>query len=77
MKEFNVIFFDLPPTVKGMVVKMFDYESGDDCYTIVINSRLNPEQQEAAFLHELRHLQAGDFSSVVPVDVLEFNRHIC
>lgn len=75
MQEFNVIFVDLPETVKGMIVKMFDYEHGDDCYTIVINSKLNLEQQQAAFLHELRHLQSGDFEAVCMVDVLEMQRH--
>lgn len=76
MQEFSVIFVDLPPTIKGMIVKMFDYEYGDDTYTIVINSRLNAEQQQEAFLHELRHLQEGDFEGVQSVDALEFERHI-
>ena len=76
MNEFNVIFCDLPPTVKGMIVKMFDYENGDDYYTIVINSRLNLEQQQEAFLHEMRHLEARDFDSVCAVGVLEMKRHI-
>ncbi len=76
MQEFNVIYVDLPPTVKGMIVKMFDYEHGEDCFTIVINSRLNLEQQQEAFLHELRHFQNGDFDTVCSVDVLEFERHI-
>ena len=76
MQEFNVIFVDLPPTVKGMIVKMFDYEYGDDTYTIVINACLNYEQQQEAFLHELRHMQEGDFDTVRSVNVLEYERHI-
>ena len=76
MQEFNVIFVDLPPRIKGMIVKMFDYETGEDYYTIVINARLNHEQRQETFLHELRHLQEGDFEAVCYVDVLEFKRHI-
>lgn len=76
MQDFHVIYVDLPPTVKGMIVKIFDYDYGEDCYTIVINSRLNLEQQQETFLHELKHLQEGDFEAVCSVNLLEFERHI-
>ena len=59
--EIQVIYVDLPPRVKGMTVKTFDYEGGDDYYTIVLNARLNAEQQKAAYEHELAHIEGRDF----------------
>ena len=59
--EIQLIYMDLPPRVKGMTVKTFDYEGGDDYYTIVLNARLNAEQQREAYEHEVRHIRARDF----------------
>lgn len=74
MNEVNVIYCDLPPRVKGMLVKTFD---GDECYTVVINSRLNAEQQRAAYEHEVKHLKARDFDEVdKSVDEIEYVRHL-
>ena len=74
MNEVNVIYCDLPPRVKGMLVKTFD---GDECYTVVINSRLNAEQQQAAYEHEVKHLKARDFDEVdKSVDEIEYVRHL-
>ena len=69
-----VIYADLPPTVKGMLVRTFD---GEECYTVVINSRLNTEQRLAAYKHELEHYRARDFEAVdTPVDDIECVRHL-
>lgn len=71
--EVKVIFCDLPPSVKGMLVKTFDE---DECYTVVINSRLNAEQQREAYEHELRHLKAKDFDEIdKSADQIERLRH--
>lgn len=70
--EIQVIYVDLPPRVKGMTVKTFDYEGGDDYYTIVLNARLNAEQQREAYEHEVRHIRARDFDKVnTSVDEIE------
>ena len=76
MLDTYVIYVDLPPTVKGMIVKTFDENGGDDCYTVVINSRLNYEQQLEAYRHELRHIQARDFEQAdLTADEIEMVRH--
>ena len=73
MEDVNVIFCDLPPRIKGMLVKTFD---GEECYTVVINSRLNIEQQREAYKHEMKHMRARDFDEVdKDVDEIEYIRH--
>ena len=69
----TVIFVDLPPAIKGMTVKTFDEE---DCFTVVINSKLNFEQQREAYLHELKHMYSRDFDKIDQnVDEIEMIRH--
>ena len=68
-----VIYADLPVTVKGMLVRTFDEE---ECYTVVINSRLNTEQQRMAYEHELEHIKHRDFDDAdKSVDEIEYMRH--
>lgn len=62
MLNAEVVFADLPPRVKGMLVKMFD--DGEDYFTIVINSSLNAEQQREAYEHEVKHYKAKDFDRI-------------
>lgn len=69
MEDIKVIYVDLPCTVKGMVVRMFD--DGEDCDTIVLNSRLNWEQNIETYKHELWHVKQDDFNSSLPISVLE------
>lgn len=69
MKHTKVIFADLPCTCKGLVVRMFD--DGEDYDTIVLNSRLNWEQNIETYLHELIHIDRDDFNSYLPVSVRE------
>ena len=52
---YTVRLVDLPPKVRGMVVK-----DGDDL-TIILNSRLSREQNMKTYLHEKRHIERGDF----------------
>lgn len=69
MKNENVVYADLPCTCKGMVVRMFD--DGEYYDTIVLNSRLNREQNVETCKHELWHIEHDDFDSDLPVSVLE------
>ena len=69
MEEKRVLFADLPCTCKGMVVRMFD--DGETHDTIVLNSRLNWEQNIETYKHELWHIENGDLDSPLPVTVLE------
>ena len=64
-----MIYADLPCTCKGMVVRMFD--DGETYDTIVLNSRLNWEQNVETYKHELWHIEHDDFNSALPVSVLE------
>lgn len=69
----TAILADLPESIKGMVVRSFD---GEECYTIIINSKLSAEQQRAAYYHELMHFQAKDFDEIgKSVDQVEYVRH--
>ena len=69
-----VMYADLPGTVKGMLVRKLDEE---ECYTIVINSKLNAEQRLEAYRHELQHLMENDFDKAdVSVDEIEQARHL-
>lgn len=74
MNEVRVIYADLPPHIKGMLVKTFDEE---DYYTVVINVNLNIEQQRDTYEHEMKHLKAKDFDQVdKTVDEIEYVRHL-
>lgn len=70
----NVVLCDLPPHIRGAIIKTFD--NGEDFYTVVLNSRLSREEQRETYLHETRHLDANDFDNVeVSVDTIEYLRH--
>lgn len=74
MNEVRVIYADLPPRIKGMLVKTFDEE---DYYTVVLNVNLNAEQQRAAYEHEVKHMKARDFDETdKSVDEIEYVRHM-
>lgn len=58
----NVVFMDLPTTVRGFVV-------GKDDPTIVLNARLSHEANIETCKHELKHIERDDFE--------RFNVEIC
>lgn len=62
----NTQLLDLPTTVKGLSRK-----NSDGSFTILLNSRLNCEQNHCTYLHELAHIKNGDFESELSVDCLE------
>ncbi len=66
----RIIYYDLPCSVKGFVKK-----TSDDYYVIVLNSRLNWEQNQSSLLHELEHIQKGDFEIDCNVQEIEYKRH--
>ena len=73
MNEVRTIYVEMPPAIKGYLVKMFD--DGEDYYTIVINPCYNREQQLETYEHELRHLKCYDLDDFCDVDVIERMRH--
>ncbi len=55
----NMIFIrglSLPGKVRGVTVK-----DSDDNYNIYVNTNLNPEQQQKAIAHELKHIDKNHF----------------
>lgn len=54
--EVNVIYMDNHDGVRGSVNR-----NRDGSYTIIINPKLNYEQQIEVYKHELRHIQNDDF----------------
>lgn len=65
----NVVYLDMPCRVKGFILK-----NDDGYYVIIINARLNFEQQMNVYNHELQHIANNDFD-VDDVDMIEFIRH--
>lgn len=69
MENINIIFQDLPCSVKGFTLQ------ADDAYTIVLNARLSHRQNKETVLHELKHIAEDDFYSDFDVQELEMIRH--
>ena len=61
----SVFLYPLPCRVKALTTK-----NEDGTYTILLNSRLNYEQQRKSYLHELLHLKNNDFDKE-DVDLIE------
>ncbi len=69
--NYSTIYMNLPCKVKGFTV----YNSCEDYYTIVLNSRLSYYQNIQAYFHELEHIECDDFNNNMPVTLLEQIRH--
>lgn len=63
-----VRLMDLPPRIKGFVTM----RGGEP--VIVLNARLNYEQNLKTFLHEKKHIDNGDFEKL-DVDEIEKVAH--
>jgi len=70
MDEINVLYVDMPTTVRSYVVNNIDMT-----YTIILNSRLSHEQNLISYAHELQHIKNGDYDKKCNVDVIEINTH--
>ena len=67
----TTIFQNLPYKIKGFAV----YNSNDDYYTIVLNSRLSHDQNLKTYIHELKHINNNDFYSELTATKLETLTH--
>ncbi|MBO5454421.1 MAG: hypothetical protein J6A69_10755 [Clostridia bacterium] len=67
MSNIIVRIIDLPCTVRGYTA--LDDE-GD--YNIYLNARLNPQQQEKAYNHEMRHITRDDWNDAKTVQMAEY-----
>lgn len=64
----NVKVVPLPHDVKGFVAE----SCGE--YTVLLNSRCSFEQNQKTYLHELKHIESGDFQEAA-VNEIELLRH--
>lgn len=70
MDDINILFADMPTTIRSYVVS-----NADMSYTIVLNSRLSHEQHVISYQHELKHIHNGDYDKKCNVDMIEVNAH--
>lgn len=70
MQEIITRIVDLPPKIKGMVVK--DHE---DDYNIYLNQNLSIEEQQKSYNHELKHIQRNDFRTYKTINEIETEAH--
>ncbi len=70
MGDYNIILKDMPTTVKAATVT-----NSDGTFTIIINSKLNYEQQCKSFQHEILHIINYDFEQENDISIMEYNAH--
>ena len=71
LDNYHTIFQNLPCKIKGYAV----YNTSEDFYTIVLNSRLAYNQNLETYIHELEHIYNDDFNSSMPATILESLAH--
>jgi len=69
--DYQVIMYDLPTSIKALTTN-----NPDGSNTIFINAKLNYEQQQKSFEHELDHINNHDFDKMINVDEIEYNAHV-
>jgi len=74
MNHIKTYYGDFPPRMHGLTVYQID-DDGEVYYTIVLNSGLSIEMQQAAYDHEMSHIENNDFDKMYNVDCLEALRH--
>jgi hypothetical protein len=65
----NVVLIDLPCSIRGFTKKV----SGG--YTIVLNAKLNREQNEKTLKHELDHIENDDLFRDLDIQEVEYLAH--
>lgn len=68
--DVNVMLYDMPGGIRG-----FTRLNDDGSYTIVLNSRLNHEENKNSFIHEMKHIANGDFEAEKDIDQIEKEYH--
>lgn len=70
--------FDIYPHLMKMPnkkVRELVTENEDGSFSVFIDSSLSSSQQLEAYHHALEHIQADDFASDLPADVIEARAH--
>lgn len=70
MEQINVIYADMPTSVRSYVVA-----NADMSYTIVLNSKLCHEQHLLSYAHEVDHIHRGDYDRKCSADLIEIAAH--
>ena len=69
-EDVRAIIYQLPPKIKACTVKTNGF------YTILVNADLSPSVRFTEYLHELNHINNGDFSKEDTADKIEFLAHL-
>ena len=65
----KIKLFNLPCSIRGFAIK------NNDVYTIVLNARLNNEQNQKTLEHELKHISEGHLDMEINVQQVECELH--
>lgn len=71
LDNYQTIYLNLPSKIRGFAV----YNTCEDFYTIVLNSRLSYAQNIKTYFHELEHIKNDDFYSNLTVNEIETLAH--
>ena len=71
LDNYHTIYLNLPNKIRGFAV----YNTCEDFYTIVLNSRLSHAQNMETYIHELKHIKNDDFYSKLTVNEIETLAH--
>lgn len=70
----QVKIIDMPYRVHGATAYFID-TSGELFYTVFLNAHDSCEQHHSSYIHEIEHINNGDFSCMIPLEDLEIARH--
>jgi len=65
-----LIYKSMPLHMKALV-----HPNEDGTYTIFVNSLIDHDNQVKAVLHEVQHIQGGDFDAEAHANLLEYLLH--
>ena len=68
--NYKTVFVDLPTTIPG-----FSKHDPDGYTTIVLNARMCNRRNQQTLLHELKHINKGDYDCSRSVDSIEAEAH--
>lgn len=67
--DVRTVLCDMPTTVKAYTI------CKDGYFTVILNQNLTHEQNVESYLHELKHIQNGDFDKRCNVNMIELFAH--
>lgn len=69
--NFKTVIIDLPTTIPGFAKR----DPVTNYVTIVLNARMSYRRNRKTFLHELKHINKGDYDCSGSVDSIEAEAH--